>query len=677
MRIYPIIRCLFGAIHIPDNLNIFDNSGLGFLSREIIHDEHGTPTDTRIVSVNDRYYEITGLTDTQLLGKKTSEVLKHIRNPKLRPVLYAALSGSGAPKTIEYFSPVTNRWYKVTTFRCSSGNINTLLDDIDAIKEAAKADLQQRINFEFILSTISSSFVNKTRLDLKMQNALRMLGEFLGVDRAYIFLLRNNGELMDNVYEWCSHGVEPQIEILQNIPTGLFPWWMEKLYRYEPVNIPKVSAMPAAAQSEREILEPQGIKSALALPLINEGKLIGFIGFDAVRHHVQWTDEYTYMLGVTGDVIAHTLMNTRIEQALTESEERFRIITDASGDVFYRIAFDTMEYDFIHPNVEQLTGYKPEEFSLRGIISVIEQNGVTVPDTTFIQNFAENIPDQYNADYLITTKSGKQKWISDRAYPWKNRFRKTIGIMGVLSDITERKCFELELLAAKEKAEEMNRLKTSFLANMSHELRTPLIGILGYAEIMQDTLTHTEDRENATGIYRTGRRLLNTLNLILELSHLESGNVQVQTEEFSLSSFITDMAERYRHLTEAKGLTMILQCEEGLTLNSDKNLLTVILESLLKNAILYTNIGSVSVGCGKNSEGIIIRVTDTGIGIRKEDQEKIFEEFRQVSEGLSRNYEGTGLGLTIARRYLEKIGGSISVESEPGRGSTFSILLPH
>lgn len=611
------------------------------------------------------------------MGAKTSELLKKLRDSKLRPVLYAALSGSGAPKTIEYFSTITNRWYKVTTYRSGSGNINTLLDDIDTIKEAAKAELQQRINFEFILSTISSSFVNKSRLDLKMQNALRMLGEFMGIDRVYIFLLRGDGDLMDNVYEWCSYGIEPQIDNLKNIPTGLFPWWMEKLHRYEPVNIPKVSALPAAAQSEREILEPQGIKSALALPLINEGKLIGFIGFDAVKRSMQWSDEYTYMLGVTGDVIAHTLVNTKIEQALTESEERFRVITDASGDVFYRIAFDTMEYDFIHPNVEQLTGYRPEEFNLRSIISVIEQNGVAVDEAAFIQNYAENIPHQYTADYLITTKSGRQKWISDRAYPWKNRFRKTIGIMGVFSDITERKCFELELLAAKEKAEEMNRLKSSFLANMSHELRTPLIGILGYAEIMQDTLADEEDKENASGIYRTGRRLLNTLNLILELSNLESGNIQMISEEITLSTIIRDLAERYLQQTEAKGLRLRVLCEnQDLTLRTDKNLLTVILENLLKNAILYTNAGEVSIGCGLHSHGIMIQVQDTGIGIRKEDQEKIFEEFRQVSEGLSRNYEGTGLGLTITRRYMEKIGGTITVDSEPGKGSTFTMLFP-
>lgn len=249
--------------------------------------------------------------------------------------------------------------------------------------------------------------------------------------------------------------------------------------------------------------------------------------------------------------------------------------------------------------------------------------------------------------------------------------------MGVFSDITERKCFELELLAAKEKAEEMNRLKSSFLANMSHELRTPLIGILGYAEIMQDTLADEEDKENASGIYRTGRRLLNTLNLILELSNLESGNIQMISEEITLSTFIRDLAERYLQQTEAKGLRLRVWCEnQDLTLRTDKNLLTVILENLLKNAILYTNAGEVSIGCGLHSHGIMIQVQDTGIGIRKEDQEKIFEEFRQVSEGLSRNYEGTGLGLTITRRYMEKIGGTITVDSEPGKGSTFTMLFP-
>jgi signal transduction histidine kinase/ActR/RegA family two-component response regulator len=250
-----------------------------------------------------------------------------------------------------------------------------------------------------------------------------------------------------------------------------------------------------------------------------------------------------------------------------------------------------------------------------------------------------------------------------------------------LAGIIEREIAKKELIEAKETAEEMSKLKSNFLANMSHELRTPLIAILGYAEILKTEIEHQEWNEMVSTIMQSGKRLLETLNLILDLSKVEADKVQINYSEINISEEVNEIVVMLGPVAQKKNLYLKAIVEkENILSKLDKRLLHSIITNLVNNAIKYTHKGGITIELNvitsSGKKYAMIRVVDTGIGIAKENQENIFEEFRQVSEGYNRHFEGAGLGLTIAKKFADKMGGSISLESEVGKGSTFTVVFP-
>lgn len=250
-----------------------------------------------------------------------------------------------------------------------------------------------------------------------------------------------------------------------------------------------------------------------------------------------------------------------------------------------------------------------------------------------------------------------------------------------LAGIIEREIARKELIEAKETAEEMSKLKSNFLANMSHELRTPLIAILGYTEILKTEIEHQEWNEMISTIMQSGKRLLETLNLILDLSKVEADKVQINYSEINISEEVRDIVNMLNPVAQKKNLYLKSVIEkENILAKLDKRILHSIITNLVNNGIKYTHNGGVTINLstiitnGKNYA--VINVIDTGIGIAKDDQDTIFEEFRQVSEGYNRHFEGAGLGLTIAKKFTEKMGGNISMKSEVGKGSIFTVQFP-
>ena len=231
------------------------------------------------------------------------------------------------------------------------------------------------------------------------------------------------------------------------------------------------------------------------------------------------------------------------------------------------------------------------------------------------------------------------------------------------------------------KAQEVDRIKANFLATMSHELRTPLNGIIGFSEIIEMELRDEVYAPMAKTINLSGRRLLHTLNNLLDLSQVESNRLEVRYSIFRLAETILLKVNEHRIMAHEKGLNLVVQIDDpNIRISSDETLVERILHHVVDNAIKYTEMGSVLVHLSANEtdEGYwaVIKVADTGIGIPYEDQEMIFSSFRQGSEGLGREYEGTGVGLSLCRSWLQLIGGRIDLQSEPDHGSTFSIWLP-
>lgn len=253
---------------------------------------------------------------------------------------------------------------------------------------------------------------------------------------------------------------------------------------------------------------------------------------------------------------------------------------------------------------------------------------------------------------------------------------RVIGAVGICRDITEQKQYEAELLAAKEHAEELSSMKSAFLTNMSHEIRTPLTGILGFAKILEDELP-SDQREFAHLIQVSGDRLMNTLNSILDLARLEAGEIQLTPHDVNLTDEVLEAVTVFQAIAREKHLDFdVCLDREELPARIDRNMFNIILNNLLGNAVKFTEYGKVSIELEANDDIASIAVTDTGVGIDDEFIQHLFDEFKQESDGLTRSHEGSGLGLSITKRLIDLMDGTIHVKSIKGEGSRFVVTLP-
>jgi len=238
-----------------------------------------------------------------------------------------------------------------------------------------------------------------------------------------------------------------------------------------------------------------------------------------------------------------------------------------------------------------------------------------------------------------------------------------------------------ELLKAKEQAEESDRLKSAFLANMSHEIRTPMNGILGFAELLKEPgLTGEEQQDYIRIIQKSGVRMLNIINDIVDISKIESGLMKLEIQESNINEQIEYIYTFFKPEVEAKGMKLIintpLPTKEAI-LKTDREKVYAILTNLVKNAIKYSNKGTIEIGYIKKDTSLEFYVKDTGIGIPNDRQDAIFERFIQADIPDEWAQQGAGLGLSITKAYLEMLGGKIWVQSQVGVGSTFYFTLPY
>ncbi|HEY3372240.1 MAG TPA: HAMP domain-containing sensor histidine kinase, partial [Prolixibacteraceae bacterium] len=251
---------------------------------------------------------------------------------------------------------------------------------------------------------------------------------------------------------------------------------------------------------------------------------------------------------------------------------------------------------------------------------------------------------------------------------------------GVNIDITEKKRTEHELIKAKENAEASDRLKTAFMNNVSHEIRTPLNGILGFGQILSNPEFPAEQKEKYYQMLNdSSDRLLNTVNNFMDISLLTSGNQKIERKRTFLENLIDKVIEKFEEACQAKDLILMVKRpnpRNDYMAYTDGELLGKILHQLIDNAVKFTSHGHITVGLKKGDNEFIFFVKDSGIGISEENKLRIFGHFDQVDNADTRQYQGTGLGLPIAKGLTELLGGKIWLESEKGKGSTFYISIP-
>lgn len=273
-----------------------------------------------------------------------------------------------------------------------------------------------------------------------------------------------------------------------------------------------------------------------------------------------------------------------------------------------------------------------------------------------------------------------QSYSNEKAYS-KADARLVEMIAHELSVVIERRTLIQNLINAKNKAEEGDRLKTAFLQNMSHEIRTPMNGIMGFMELLNEPGVNEEEKSKYISIMKmSGQRLLNTINDIIEISKIESGQAQVQISAVSVEELMQFHIDFFKKQAEEKGIFLkIGECIKGnkALIKTDKHILYSILTNLVNNAVKFTQKGGIEIGNRLENKSLIFYVKDSGIGIPQERQKAIFERFIQADMNITRPHEGSGLGLAIVDAYIQMLGGKIWLESEVGKGSIFSFSIPY
>jgi signal transduction histidine kinase len=288
----------------------------------------------------------------------------------------------------------------------------------------------------------------------------------------------------------------------------------------------------------------------------------------------------------------------------------------------------------------------------------------------------------FKMDYRMRSKSGEWVWVTGRGRSFKVDGN---GVphraVGTYVDITRRKKTEEQMLLARIAAEEANRSKSEFLGNMSHELRTPLSGVIGFSDILLEELSagmNEAQIKYISTINRSGNQLLHIINKILEISCIDSGRMCIRLDRLSIHSAVEHTYTSLNSLAVRKRIELRTDIDSSLTeITADVEKFKSVLYNLVENSIKFTPEGGiVTIRAIPEVNHIKISVSDTGIGIPDKEKERIFEPFFQVDSSASRSYGGTGLGLMLVKEYVKMHEGMIWVESEPGKGSTFTFTIP-
>jgi PAS domain S-box-containing protein len=388
-------------------------------------------------------------------------------------------------------------------------------------------------------------------------------------------------------------------------------------------------------------------------------------------------DKFSDIITVIVSQAAVALNRMRAEMALSESESRFRLAFSTSPDSITINRMDTAVFVEVNDGFTQFTGYTRDEALGRSTLELNIWN-----ETKDRDKFLETMMTHgkiSNMEAVFRKKSGEltTALMSSTVF----HLHGVPHLFTITRDIEDIKLTQLELIRAKEEAEEASRIKTAFLNNISHEVRTPMNAIIGFTELLQSEEFTPAEHERYLGIVQSNaNQLLSIIDDVLEVSRLDSGRIPLNKVQFSLNDLMEEIQLSMNETVQRKGLHLWYRVDCGDDndfIVADMEKIRQVIHGLIGNAVKFTPDGSISFGCIKRDQETEFFVRDTGIGIATDDKERIFERFYQVKQAASPGIHGTGLGLSIARGLAEVMLGTIRVESTPAVGSVFYLTIPY
>jgi PAS domain S-box-containing protein len=427
----------------------------------------------------------------------------------------------------------------------------------------------------------------------------------------------------------------------------------------------------------KQFLSQLNIKSFLFLPVFIKNDLHGFFVFDDTETERDWSDDEISILQLLVKNISSALERNLNESIIEESEERFRLLANNIPGTVYLSNYDEKYTKmYLNDEIEKLTGYPKSDFlenKLFFIDLIVEEDINRIHKENFIA-LKERKP--FHAIYRIKHKNDSIVWVEE----FGDSITKNgeIAFMeGIFIDITEKKNNET-ILKEKEIAEAANKAKSEFLANMSHEIRTPLNGIIGYTDLLMNSKLETFQKQYMNTINQSANILMEVVNDILDFSKIESGKLELNVERHSIADLVNQIKELINYQANTKNLEINYIINEDVPkyIWVDYIRLKQVLINLLTNAVKFTNNGKIeliitTLEIKKNQALLRFSVRDTGIGIRKSNQKKIFHAFSQEDSSTTKKFGGTGLGLAISNQLLALMNSTLQIDSLYDIGSTF------
>lgn len=379
-----------------------------------------------------------------------------------------------------------------------------------------------------------------------------------------------------------------------------------------------------------------------------------------------------YFVAIRNDITHRKIT----EKQLLDSQTRYKNLVEDINDVLFEVD-SQCNISYLSPVIAKFTGFSPNEFFNKPFLDLVFDEDKEIVSPRFEEFFQLN--ELHPIEYRLKRKNGTFVWVRSFSKAILNN-GVVVGIRGLLIDISKQKQVEMELIGAKERAEASDRLKTAFLNNISHEIRTPLNGILGFAPFVVDPeSTYEEKQDYLDMLDLSGQRLLQTVTDYMDISLITSANFEIHPKQFKADTILNQIFHSYpvpKGKKQIGFISAISPVLKDVSLDTDPAVFEKICRHLLDNAFKFTLSGTITFRAEANNGILTCYVIDTGIGIGPQALGHIFEPFVQEDVSTSRGYEGSGLGLSIVKGLVSLLGGSFSVRSEKGTGSTFFFSLP-
>ena len=535
--------------------------------------------------------------------------------------------------------------------------------DLIAIQENLEATNRRQALFIKVLQILQL----EPDIPTAMNMALAEIGRYTGVDRLATWENHLDGVTYGCTNEWCNDGIEPAIDYLRSMTIEAGKPWFDML---EENHIICTSDIYSLDPFITQMLEVQGVKAIAVFPLSQLGVHFGFLSFNFCWNK-QWDEKDVELMSQISQIVSTATKRWQVETSLQQSQRTMQKVLDNINANIFVSDYDTLKVIFANKPFREEAGEVPENAECWRMLNAGLENGCKhCPKPKLLDANRKFTGVHFWEDYNPVTKrwytiqSMAIKWLDGR---W--------AIMELATDITTRKQVEQELIQAKEKAEESDRLKSAFLANMSHEIRTPLNAIVGFSSLLAETDEAELRHVYMSLVQENNELLLNLISDILDISKIEAGMIDLVMGRVDVPQLCREVIATFSH--KKRDTAVELRFDENspqIVIDADKNRIMQVLSNFLTNALKFTTKGSITLSYSLEDESQVrFCVTDTGKGIPDEQKHEIFNRFVKLDSFV----QGAGLGLSICQSLVNRMGGKIGVESREGEGSCFWFTHPY